>query len=342
MLIMKTQLLLVVLTVSLGLSCTKSGTPGLDGFYLKFKVNGVQKEYKYVVAAQVEENADLPMAAIDLSGALDASGSEMFGFWLSDFTAKKIKFNFPYKMKFDPSSDPEVFMGFDFKEGPDYATSETDPVLTTPNQIIITELTDKYVKGTFSCELVKDSDGNNLPAKIIITDGEFMAQRVGSAGNQSGPGKGDGYFEYNIENKKYRIDERVSAGNEVSATLTENSGWHSMLLSSSTSQIPSYSNTLMFSDNRPLTDTGTYSMTLMTPGTMAMFLTVGTSTSNTITYGITAASEITVKLTRNDGKKGGKIEGTFNITKMEKLNGSMATVARNLDMTGGKFRATIK
>jgi hypothetical protein len=342
------QILSGFIAIFLFANCTKTQSLDENGdYYMKFKLNGAQKEYRWAVGAVITENLNgTIISGVTLSGALNPSLDEVIAIAVTDVTSSTIKINHGYTTSFDIDNGLKVALGINFDDGSGVEVSETDPLLIVPNQVIITELTDTYVKGRFKGELVEDENGNNLPQKRMITDGEFFAQRVENTANLPGsPGTGTGYLEFILENKNYRIDERLSNGNVVTVKMVENNGFHSLhFTASSATSLPANIFTMILPDTKPITYTGEYKLTEADNRFLlfqTQFMSVSSSVNNSFSFTHTADSQVTINITRNDKTKGGKIEGTFSITNMEKLSGTMTSLGKNLPLTGGKFSATI-
>ena len=182
-----TWMLTLVLVTGAFVSCSKNGdkpvdpNPGGGGrnpppvstYYMKMKIDGVQKNFPIAGAATSQEDGQF---ALVIGAAKDTISDQAEA--LTFVIASNIN-AITADSYVEGTHDNYSLLGF---YAPQNATDEqifdgsVKLTPTAPVKVTITQLTDKIVKGTFS-GIYYDQEGNGTNQKVI-TDGEFTAQIV--------------------------------------------------------------------------------------------------------------------------------------------------------------------
>jgi hypothetical protein len=166
----KTLSALVILALFATTSCKKDGSNPSTGYYVKFKVNGEQKQYSEAAVAVF--NTALPVYACAMVGEKLINGTVSEGMAISIYNDAPIAANVTY-------TDQEVA-----SIGTQQATllftdstgeQSSSALLPNPNvQVIITQMDDKTVTGTFSGTIESTLDYTTTKS---VTEGQFHLPR---------------------------------------------------------------------------------------------------------------------------------------------------------------------
>ncbi len=176
-------------------SCKKSSIGNNNGngngdYYVKFKANGTQKEYKSeALCEMLKLNSDGLYSAVlqgykdYTQGAKDELGIILFSH--DPFTTTL--YADPMKaVKSDGSKVASIIINFNDPDGNGYLTmgplsdeNGTVPIsgVVADAKLAITGLTNDYIKGTFSGTTYKSTDAT-FTITVLITDGEFYLPRT--------------------------------------------------------------------------------------------------------------------------------------------------------------------
>jgi len=171
---------------------TNNGSGSGDDYYLKFKADGTQKEFKSQALITLLAKKDGLYSAV-LQGYKDFEGQgtkDELGMIVmtNDEIVQGNTFQDPQKatdkdgmpipkliMNFnDPSSNGYLSMGTLSDEN---GTVVLFPDVVADAKLTISELTSGYAKGTFSGTVYLSTDAN-LKTKVKITEGEFYLKRL--------------------------------------------------------------------------------------------------------------------------------------------------------------------
>ncbi len=162
----KIHVLLFSLLALAATSCKKDKAD--DSIHLKCKIDGVEKTFNTsALAGAHTEDGESMFIALGLSAASESA--EHFSFYIAKegsavTTGTYTVDNETYSItgQYASGSGSSVFIG-----GSTVTTSENAQAF----KIIITQIDDKTVRGTFSGELYEDGDDSN--AKKTVTEGSF-------------------------------------------------------------------------------------------------------------------------------------------------------------------------
>jgi hypothetical protein len=195
--ISKTLLVIGLTSMMLITGCKKSndadpGSGSGDDYYLKFKADGTQKEFKSQALIALQAKKDNLYSAV-LQGYKDFEGQgakdELGMIVMSNHEiVQGSSFQDPQKSTDkDGMPIPKLIMNFNDPSNNGYLSmgtlaDENGTVLLFPEvvadaKLTISELTSKYAKGTFSGTVYLSTDAN-LKTKIKITEGEFYLKRI--------------------------------------------------------------------------------------------------------------------------------------------------------------------
>ncbi|MBS1597617.1 MAG: hypothetical protein JST75_05295 [Bacteroidetes bacterium] len=165
---------------------------GSGDYYLRFKADGQQKEYKSEALIQILKKTDGLYSAV-LQGYLDFAGQgtkDEFGIIVQDSnpimqgssfadpqkcineegdTLTKLIMNYN-----DPSKNGYLSMGFMADKN---GVNPLFPSVVADAKLTISELTSDHAKGTFSATVYLSTDVT-LTANVKITSGEFYLKRL--------------------------------------------------------------------------------------------------------------------------------------------------------------------
>lgn len=173
--ILKRQILLVFLSAILMMACKKDkgGDSGGDGYYIKFKLNGTEFQFKGMPYATFSVADDIYLGgfgAFKEQGVTENMMSVLVG------SLENIKAGATYTGLIYPpvtgGSTPAVFFSYIDAEGETFANLYEDNAMNT---VIITSLDSKEVKGTFSGILHKVSEPGSAG---ISLSGDFFVKRT--------------------------------------------------------------------------------------------------------------------------------------------------------------------
>ena len=158
---MKTKILTFLTALTLILSSCSNDDNGNQNYYIKTKINGEQVVYRY------DANASFPLNDNTISGYAKATPNEQFpafSFEITDPTGINVQ-NYT-----EPNSD--MIFRLSIEDNITYTSQHGD---VDDFNINITEITNNYVKGTFSGKvyLVQSIEGTNFS----LTEGEFYLKR---------------------------------------------------------------------------------------------------------------------------------------------------------------------
>jgi hypothetical protein len=343
-------------------ACSKNNdTPGND-YYIRFKQDGVQKEYRAAIVADMPDTATQGMYGMLITGLKELSASEQISVGVFDYTHQPIKTNQDYQMRYDfePGGGIDILSHITYNQAGDAHSSS---VSVQDNRyesahITLTEITDKYVKGVFSGKILKDPTENSPEVLYNITDGEFYAMRLqnGSTVNPEAGGSGGSgtdFAEFTIENKNIRIDEATSIYASAFINFSPSSvipgvsqctiGATSNLLA-----VPFYNLLFSFGDFAPLEGkTYTINSTSNTSIWLSLLFTLQfKEVAGSYFYYMKdsapgSQTSVTITFTKFSNKKGETVEGTFSATNLIKTTQIATTLAENINLTNGKFRLTL-
>lgn len=154
-------------------ACKKSGGSGSAGgdYYMKFKLNSTQKSYSTVSGVTTAANG---YHTLVLSGAAATSsqGGEAMVILLNssaDFTAGQ---TFSATMlQGSPAIQALLSYAENSQSGKGYTSSYPNLTPGATAMVTLSAIDAAHVKGTFSCQLVDESDYSTV--KYTVTDGEF-------------------------------------------------------------------------------------------------------------------------------------------------------------------------
>ncbi|QEH42992.1 hypothetical protein [Chitinophaga sp. XS-30] len=176
-----TKYTLLLLSMVLLAGCSKkSDNPAAPGtYYLRFKADGVQKEYKAHTLAQLYYDPENLSYHCNMTSSLKTAelGKDALSLFLLSKTAYKTGERYHLRNEIEmPKTNaimPQVMISMFTESGKPY-TAQFLPVtglqFDDAAEVKFTEITDKYVRGTFSGLAF-----SMLPerAELKVTDGEF-------------------------------------------------------------------------------------------------------------------------------------------------------------------------
>lgn len=139
------------------------------GYYMKFKANGTQVNFTTSSALILKDTSGYGFYEMGIAG-VTSSASDQFGLALYSYSAPSTGLSFTGGIIPTPNQ-PAAFLTYGI-----YSTQTTYTSLPSTNNevsVVFTEVTDNYIKGTFSGNLYSDL----TTLKYKITDGEFYAYR---------------------------------------------------------------------------------------------------------------------------------------------------------------------
>lgn len=176
-----TKYALLLLSIVLLAGCSKkSDNPAEPGtYYVRFKADGVQKEYRNHTLAQFYYDPENLSYHCNMTSSLKMAelGKDALSLFLLSKTAYKTGERYHLRKEIEmPKTNaimPQVMLVFFTESGKPY-TAQFLPVtglqFDDAAEVKFTEITDKYVKGTFSGLAF-----TSMPerAEVTVTDGEF-------------------------------------------------------------------------------------------------------------------------------------------------------------------------
>lgn len=172
---LKRQILLVSLSAILMTACKKDkgGDSGGDGYYVKFKLNGTEMQFKGMPYATFSVADDIYLGGFGASreqGVTENMMSVLVG------SLENIKAGVTYTGLIHPpvtgGPTPAVFFSYIDAEGVTFANLYEDNAI---NIVTITSLDSKEVKGTFSGVMHKVVDPTSA---AIPVSGDFFVKRI--------------------------------------------------------------------------------------------------------------------------------------------------------------------
>lgn len=152
-------------------SCKKNNdNPSSSGFYVKFKLDGTEKQYTETTAAVF--STALPVYSCALVGEKLISGTVYEGMGINIFNDVAIAANVTYTDAVVASiGAPQATLLYTDAAG----AQESSATAISPNvKVVLTQIDDKSVTGTFSGTIVSTTD---LTTTQTVTEGEFHLPR---------------------------------------------------------------------------------------------------------------------------------------------------------------------
>lgn len=334
-------------------ACKKSVADILpdDDYYIRFKVDGTQKEYKteIFVNAEMPDGQTAGWYVAGIAGVAEDFTSSSISLSISD--VEPLKIDKTYEIVYHAGSNdvPKTLATMMYMESGEgfYSATQTNEPGFSSAQLRFTEITDEYVKGTFNGVLL-ESPSEPAPIKYTLTSGEFFVPRKKTP--PANPGSGDGYIEFTIDGRTHRIDENTSSLVQAKAEFSD---YTNPVRQTCLILFADYSASPVRDFRLGIADLASLSAKEYTFNTNTDFLLKASVFPSFQYYNVADDSqsymyvqqspdyEITINVTRMDKNKGGKIEGTFNISSMKKVNSQEDVLADDLHLTNGKFRVTV-
>ncbi|HVU55611.1 MAG TPA: hypothetical protein VHD83_11175 [Puia sp.] len=176
---MKKYLFLAAFLPLLLAACKKSGGSGSTGgdYYMKFKLNGTQKSYS-TVSAVTSETGGYHTLALSGAAATSAQSGEAMVILLNSTTAFTAGQTFSATMlRGIPAIQALLSYAESSQSGKGYTSSYPNITPGATATVTITAIDAAHVKGTFSCQLVDESDYTTV--KYTVTEGEFNSRLTG-------------------------------------------------------------------------------------------------------------------------------------------------------------------
>jgi hypothetical protein len=152
-------------------SCKKnSDNPSTSGYYVKFKLDGADKQYTETTAAVF--TTMLPLYSCAMVGEQLISGTVYEGMGITIFNDAAIAANVTYTDALVASiGTPQASLLYTDATG----AQSSSAFATSPNvSVVITSMDDKTVTGTFSGTIVSSTD---LTTSHTVTEGTFHLPR---------------------------------------------------------------------------------------------------------------------------------------------------------------------
>jgi hypothetical protein len=161
---------IVILALFATTSCKKEAGSSSSGYYVKFKLNGDQKQYSEMTAAVF--NTTLPYYACAMVGEKKVNGTVDEGMAIALYNDAPIATNVTY-------TDKEVQSIGTFQASLLFTDSNgaqsSSVLLINPNvQVVITQMDDKAITGTFSGTIQSTTDVSTTQS---VTEGQFHLPR---------------------------------------------------------------------------------------------------------------------------------------------------------------------
>lgn len=354
--------LLISLIAFLGFStgCKKSPLDRMipeTGYYLRCKIDGTKKEFNLTDSAYLPATSQNGIYSFGVGGVDNISTMNHLSVIINDGTGKPIATDKTYTT-IAPGDITEVQAVIIYSNltGDYYASAFLpDKPSYESAEITLSEITDKYVKGTFKGKLLVDEFAS--PAvKYNITEGEFYLPRSKNPVKKSSTKNGNGYMEGTLNGKKLSIDESVDELAFVSSRFEEydNNGTklYTLLIQSASNILLNSYNTILlaFRDVTPFNKgekTMLFNLELTNVGFSGSIqykdasgnLVNYTGMINPTTQSLGMDGSATLNITKFSTTKGDYIEGTFTI---KNAFFRQFSVTDTYSLTGGKFRAKIE
>lgn len=183
----------LVLLFSFALAgCSKKNSDDEDdpgsSYYIRFKIDGAQKEYKSNTGFQVlpVSNKSLYSAVMNGfqdDGALDKNLLNII-IWSKDPIVAKTYKNENDVANSDGDKVPEILITYNDNDkvghlslGKPFSTQPPFDRIVSDAQVVITNLTGSNISGTFSGTLYKSTDGT-YTQKLVVTEGKFNLKKL--------------------------------------------------------------------------------------------------------------------------------------------------------------------
>lgn len=162
---------LLILSLFSVSSCKKDNdNPSSTGYYMKFKLDGQDKQYSAITAAIF--TTVLPAYACAMVGEIQQNGTVYEGMGINIYNDEAIAANVTYTDAVVASiGAPQAVLVYTDTNG----AQSSSATATNPNvKVVITQMDDKTVTGTFSGTIVSTTD---LTTSKVVTNGEFHLPR---------------------------------------------------------------------------------------------------------------------------------------------------------------------
>lgn len=350
---MKNQIAYLVLFLflsAIALSCKKNLgllAPATE-YYIKCKVDGKEKHFKIPDSALVNWQPVTGIYSFAAGAVDDLASMTNISIIVNDATGQKIVTSKTYNTVITGGiTQTQAFISWSNLTGESYTSplSLLGPVKESA-EIVLDEITDKYVKGRFKGKLLPD-EVNSAVVKHVLTDGTFyLPLKKGTVAGAGG--LGDGFVEGKYGTTNINIREGSDALNVVYGSLiTQTDGGGNKTYSVSVSAqsnllLANYQAlTLSITDNKPI-EAKTYNLpvagALLYPGFLSTFYYKQAGSIKTAVSNVGGASQTkaTVTFTKLGKAKGEYIEGSFSVE-------NYTNVSLNpVNLTDGKFKVKIK
>ncbi len=164
---------LFILSLSMATSCKKSspGSASNSPYYIKFKLNGVQKNYSTVAAASTK-GSGYYLLVMDGATATNANNGEALIIELASPTTFAANTTFmPAFINGGAAVIGALLTYSDNTQSAGYTSSYPNLTTNPKASVTITDLSTTTIKGTFTATLVSGADYTTV--KYQVTDGEF-------------------------------------------------------------------------------------------------------------------------------------------------------------------------
>ena len=162
---------LLILSLFSVSSCKKdSKNPSSSNYYVKFKLDGEEKQYSNITAAIF--TTALPLYECAMVGEIQQNGTVYEGMGINIYNDEAIAANVTYTDAVVASiGAPQAILIYTDANG----AQESSGTAINPNvKVVITQMDDKTVTGTFSGTIVSTTD---LTTSQVVTEGEFHLPR---------------------------------------------------------------------------------------------------------------------------------------------------------------------
>ena len=162
---------LLVLSLFSVSSCKKDkDNPSSSGYYVKFKLDGEDKQYSGITAAVF--TTALPLYGCAMVGEIQQSGTVYEGMGINIYNDEAIAANVTYTDA-DVASLGTAQAALLYTDA--NGAQSSSAIAVNPNvKVVITQMDDKTVTGTFSGSIVSTTD---FTTTKVVTGGEFHLLR---------------------------------------------------------------------------------------------------------------------------------------------------------------------
>lgn len=163
-------LLSILVLAALFVSSCKKDNNSPNGYYVKFKLDGNEKQYSQTTAAVFA--TALPIYSLALIGEQQVNGTVYEGMGINIYNDASIAANVTYTDQEVVSlGTPQAALLYTDAAG----AQSSSVVLASPGvQVLITGLDDKTVSGTFSGTIASITDFSKT---MVVTEGQFNLPR---------------------------------------------------------------------------------------------------------------------------------------------------------------------